>query len=255
MAQQARDDDNRATMRHPVALQALTLHALQKPRSVLAVNQFRLAILSAPFDYIRDPQAIYARSFALVRQATDLSDVPPAIEPLVVRLVHACGMPDIVTDLAFSVGIEQAAWRALKAGAPLFADCEMVVNGIIRSRLPAANEVICTLNEAGVADDAKALSTTRSAAAVDRWLTHPPGGVVVVGNAPTALFRVLELMAAGRLRPAAVLGFPVGFVGAAESKQALTEHHAGTPYVTLLGQRGGSAIAAAAVNGLASCFA
>lgn len=210
--------------------------------------------MSAPFDYIRDPQAIYDRSFMLVRQAADLSRIPAPIEPLVVRLIHACGMPDIVPELAFSDGVERAAWDALQGGAPIFADCEMVVNGIIRSRLPAANAVICTLNEAGVADDARARSATRSAAAVDRWRRYGAGGVVVVGNAPTALFRVLELIGAGELQPAAVLGFPVGFVGAAESKQALTEHHLGTPYVTLLGQRGGSAIAAAAVNGLSSCF-
>ena len=205
------------------------------------------------FDYLRDPQAIYARSFELVRAATDLDSIPVELQPLVIRLVHACGMPEIVANLQWSDGIQNDAWAALNRGAAVFGDCEMVVNGVIRSRLPKANKVVCTLNDASVPALAKTQQTTRSAAAVEHWIGAADDAVVVIGNAPTALFRLLELIAAERLRPAAILGFPVGFVGAAESKQALVDAHCGVPFLTLRGRLGGSAIAAAAVNGLMSC--
>jgi precorrin-8X/cobalt-precorrin-8 methylmutase len=205
------------------------------------------------FDYLRDPQAIYAKSFALVREATDLSAVPQALQPLVIRLVHACGLPQIVPNLAWSDDIQDSAWSALSAGSAIYCDSEMVVNGIIRSRLPASNAVRCTLNNDDVPAIAAQLATTRSAAALEHWIDAANGAVVVIGNAPTALFRLLELIAADRVRPAAILGFPVGFVGAAESKQSLVECACGVPFMTLHGRLGGSAIASASINGLASC--
>lgn len=202
------------------------------------------------FDYIRDPQAIYARSFELVRQHTDLRRVPPALQPLVVRLVHACGLPELVEDLRWSDDFVDAAQAALQAGAPVLADCEMLVHGIIAARLPAGNAVVCTLNDPGVAQAARTAGTTRSAMAVDAWEAHLAGALVAIGNAPTALFRLLELLPTSS-RPAAIIGFPVGFVGAAESNAALMSHHCGIPFVTFAGRRGGSALAAAAVNALA----
>ena len=186
----------------------------------------------APFSYLRDPQAIYAQSFATVRAEADLSAVPTALQALAVRLVHACGMPEITGDLAWGGDPAEAARRALEAGAPVLADCRMVADGVIRDRLPAGNEVICTLPDPSVPDRAKELATTRSAAAVDLWLPHLEGAVVAIGNAPTALFRLLELLLDGAPRPAVILGFPVGFVGAAESKEALIETDHGASFVT-----------------------
>ena len=172
--------------------------------------------------------------------------------PVVARLVHACGMADIVDDLAWSRGAAAIGRNALQSGAPVLADAEMVKAGIIRKRLPRNNDVICTLNEDGVSDLAGRLGTTRSAAALDLWRDHVEGAVVTIGNAPTALFRLLELLHDGWPRPALILGFAVGFVGAAESKQALIDAGGalGVPYIALKGRRGGSALAAAAVNAL-----
>ena len=202
-----------------------------------------------PYDYIRNPEEIYRRSFAAIRAEADLGGLPPKLEAVVVRLIHACGMPDIVQDLAFSNDAAARGRRALASGATILVDTEMVAHGIIRSRLPLANYVLCTLGSDAVRE--RAGTTTRSAAAVELWPPHLEGAVVAIGNAPTALFRLLELIDEGAPRPAVVLAFPVGFVGAAESKEALAHHPAGIPFVTVRGRRGGSAMAAAAVNALA----
>ncbi len=201
-------------------------------------------------DYLRDPEEIYRRSFATVRAEADLDGLPSGVAGIALRLVHACGMPDIVADLAWGGDVAASGRAALAAGAPVLVDANMVGEGIIRARLPAANAVLCTLGESCVPGRAAEAGTTRSAAAVELWAPHLDGAVVAIGNAPTALFRLLELIAGGAPRPAAILGFPVGFVGAAESKEALIEQHGGVPYLTLRGRRGGSALAAAAVNAL-----
>ncbi len=202
------------------------------------------------YDYLRDPAAIYRRSFALVRAEADLSRLPVPLHPLAVRLAHAAGDAAILTDLAGSRGAVAAGKRALLAGATILVDSDMVAAGIIRDRLPAQNPVICTLREPAVHRRAAAQGATRSAAAVELWAPHLAGAVVAIGNAPTALFRLLEMLAAGAERPALVLGFPVGFVGAAEAKEALIGFGSGLRYITLRGRRGGSALAAAAVNAL-----
>ncbi len=204
------------------------------------------------YDYLRDPAEIYRRSFEMVRAETDTEGLPEDLTRLVLRLVHACGMPDITGDLSWSGDVAGAAARALVDGAPVLADCRMVADGIIARRLPAGNEVICTLDTPSIADQAAMLGTTRSAAAVDLWMGPLSGAVVAIGNAPTALFRLLELLNEGASRPAAILAFPVGFVGAAESKQALIDADLGVPFITLKGRRGGSALAAAAVNAVAA---
>jgi precorrin-8X/cobalt-precorrin-8 methylmutase len=173
-----------------------------------------------------------------------------ALAAVAVRLVHACGMPDIVGELAWRPGVVGEARAALGSGAPVLADCRMVADGVTPARLPAGNDVICTLDDPEVPALARHLGTTRSAAAVELWRDHMSGAVVAIGNAPTALYRLLELLAEGAPRPAAILAFPVGFVGAAESKQALIEADLTVPYLTLRGRRGGSAMAAAAVNAL-----
>jgi precorrin-8X/cobalt-precorrin-8 methylmutase len=203
-------------------------------------------------DYLRDGDEIYRRSFRTIRAETDLTGVPEDLRPVAVRMVHACGMVDLVADLAFSDDVGLAARRALENGAPVLADAMMVAHGVTRARLPRDNEVLCMLGGDGLAEEARAAGTTRSAAAVDRWLPHLEGAVVAIGNAPTALFRLLELLHDGAPRPAAILGLPVGFVGAAESKVALSQSHLGVPWLTVHGRRGGSAMAAAAVNALAS---
>ena len=203
-------------------------------------------------DYERDGAAIYDASFATIRSEADLSSVPADLEPVVVRMIHACGDVDIVPLVAASPDLVTAARGALDAGRPIFCDSMMVASGITRARLGARNAIRCTLHDPGIADDARRAGNTRSAAAVDRWLPDLDGAVAVVGNAPTALFRLLELILAGATRPAAVLGLPVGFVGAAESKGALAELDHGIPYLTLRGRRGGSAMAVAALNALAS---
>ena len=203
------------------------------------------------FDYLRDPEEIYRRSFATLRAECDLSAVPDDLTPLALRLVHACAMPDILGDLAWDGAVAAAGRGALQAGAPVIADCRMTMDGVIRARLPADNPVLCPLDDARVPGLARERGTTRSAAAVDLWRPELGGAVVAIGNAPTALYRLLEILLDGAPRPAVVLAFPVGFVGAAESKQALIEAGLGVPYLTLRGRRGGSALAAAAVNALA----
>ena len=202
------------------------------------------------FDYIRDPIEIYRRSFAAVRAEADLDGLSPAMEEVAVRLVHACGMSEIMADLAFSDGAAEAGRRALAAGTPILVDGEMLRAGIAKQRLPADNMVLCTLHRPETPDLAKKAGTTRAAAAVELWRRHLDGAVVAIGNAPTALFRLLELLAEGAGPPALVAGFPVGFVGAAESKEALISAAGAVPYITLRGRRGGSALAAATVNAL-----
>lgn len=203
-------------------------------------------------DYLRDGAAIYRESFATIRAEADLARIPRDLEKLAVRVIHACGMVDITADLAFSSGAGTAGRAALAAGAPILCDAKMVAHGITRARLPAANEVICTLDDPRVPELARELGNTRSAAALELWRPHLAGSVVAIGNAPTALFHLLDLLAAGAPRPALIVGMPVGFVGAAESKALLAEGAHGVPFVVVHGRRGGSAMAAAAVNALAS---
>ena len=203
-------------------------------------------------DYLRDGAEIYRRSFATIRAEADLAGLPADVERVVVRMIHACGMTDLVEDVAHSPGVVAAARTALLAGAPVLCDAQMIASGVTRRRLPAGNEVVCTLGDPRVPSLAAALGTTRSAAALELWGDRLGGAVVAVGNAPTALFRLLELLDAGAPRPAAVLGLPVGFVGAAESKVALAAHPAGVPFLVVHGRRGGSAMAVAAVTAIAS---
>ncbi|GAC1034569.1 precorrin-8X methylmutase [Pseudomonas sp. No.21] len=203
-------------------------------------------------DYIRDGQEIYRHSFSIIRAEADLSAIPPDLEKLAVRVIHACGMVDVVQDLRFSPGAGAAGRAAIAAGAPILCDARMVAEGVTRARLPADNKVICTLNDAGVPELARTLGNTRSAVALEHWREHLEGSVVVIGNAPTALFYLLEMLDAGAPRPALILGFPVGFVGAAESKDMLDADSRGVPYVIVRGRRGGSAMAAAAINALAT---
>jgi precorrin-8X/cobalt-precorrin-8 methylmutase len=205
----------------------------------------------AGLDYERDGARIYHQSFAIIRSEADLSGIPADLEPAVVRMIHACGMTDLPGDVDWSPGAGTAARSALADGAPVLCDSAMVADGITRSRLQAANPVICTLRDDRVPELAARLSTTRSAAAVELWRDQLAGSVVAIGNAPTALFRLLELLEAGAARPAAIIGIPVGFVGAAESKQALAARAGDVPYLTVHGRRGGSAMTAAAVNALA----
>lgn len=201
-------------------------------------------------DYERDGAEIYRRSFATIRAEADLSRFPGELSRVVVRMIHACGMVDLTADVGFSPLVAGAARKALLDGAPILCDAEMVASGITRKRLPAGNDVVCTLRDPAVPGLAARLGTTRSAAALELWGDRLGGSVVAVGNAPTALFRLLEMVAAGAPRPAAVLGTPVGFVGAAESKEALAGSD--LEYLVVRGRRGGSAITAAAVNALAS---
>ncbi len=207
--------------------------------------------MTTGLSYERDPAAIYAQSFATVRAEANLDRLPETLQPVATRLIHACGMVDVADDLAFSDDAADAGVAALAGGAPILCDCEMVAAGIIRTRLPAENEVIVTLNDPRVQMLAKKLKTTRSAAAVVLWRERLPGAVVAIGNAPTALFNLLERLDTGWPKPAVILGFPVGFVGAAESKAELADDPRGTPFLTLQGRRGGSAMASAAVNALA----
>jgi precorrin-8X/cobalt-precorrin-8 methylmutase len=202
--------------------------------------------------YLRDPDAIYRESFAIIRREAHLNHLPPDIADVAVRLIHACGMTDIVDDLAFTTDVVQRAGAALAAGAPILCDSAMVAAGIIRARLPAKNDVVCTLADPRVPNLAKSLRTTRSAAAVELWTDRLDGAVIAIGNAPTALFHLLERLQQLGPQPAAIFAFPVGFVGAAESKQALIDAGLNVPYLTLRGRRGGSALAAAAVNALLS---
>ena len=206
--------------------------------------------MTGAYEYIRDGAAIYGRSFAIIRAEADLSRFAGAEERVAVRVIHACGMVEVAADIAFTPGAVAAAVAALESGAPILCDARMVADGVTRARLPAGNDVLCTLNDPGVPALAARVGTTRSAAAVDLWVPRLAGAVVAIGNAPTALFRLLELLDGGAPRPAAVVGMPVGFVGAAESKEALLAH--GIPALVVRGRKGGSAMAAAAVNALAS---
>ncbi|MBW0446374.1 precorrin-8X methylmutase [bacterium M00.F.Ca.ET.228.01.1.1] len=203
-------------------------------------------------DYIRDGAEIYRQSFATIRAEADLSRIPADLEKLAVRVIHACGMVDVIDDLAFSPQAGTAGRLALAQGAPILCDAGMVAQGITRARLPANNDVICTLTDERVPELARTLGNTRSAAALELWRPRLAGSVVVIGNAPTALFHLLDMLDAGAPQPALILGFPVGFVGAAESKALLAADSRGVPYVVVHGRRGGSAMAAAAVNALAT---
>jgi precorrin-8X/cobalt-precorrin-8 methylmutase len=203
-------------------------------------------------EWVKDGPEIYRRSFATIRAEADLSAFPEDVSKVVVRMIHACGMTDLTRDIGFHPDVARAARGALLDGAPILCDARMVASGVTRARLPRDNDVLCLLSDPRVPALAAEQATTRSAAAVDLWLDRLEGAVVAVGNAPTALFRLLELIDAGAPRPAAILGIPVGFIGAAESKQALAEHGAGIPYLVVHGRRGGSAMVAAAVNALAS---
>lgn len=202
-------------------------------------------------DYIRDGAEIYRRSFAIIRAEADLSAFSVAEADVTVRMIHACGLVEASKEIVFGAGLVDAARGALRSGAAILCDAEMVAYGITRARLPNSNEVICTLRDPTVPGLADRLRTTRSAAALDLWMDKLEGALVVIGNAPTALFRLLELIDSGAPRPAAILGAPVGFVGAAESKDELMTDSRGIPFLAVRGRLGGSAMAAAAVNALA----
>ncbi|RBY78362.1 precorrin-8X methylmutase [Geodermatophilus sp. TF02-6] len=202
------------------------------------------------YEYERDGAEIYRRSFATIRAETDLTGLPEQVARVAVRMVHACGQVDLVADLAYSPDVVARARKALDGGAPVLCDAQMVAAGITRRRLPADNDVVCTLTDPRTPELAHRLGTTRSAAALELWRDRLDGAVVAIGNAPTALFHLLEMVAAGAPRPAAVVGVPVGFIGAAESKEALAASD--LPSLVVRGRRGGSAITAAAVNAIAS---
>ena len=206
--------------------------------------------MTRAYDYIQDGAAIYERSFAIIRAEADLSRFSGRAGHVVVRMIHACGMTDLPDDVEMSPEFAEAAEAALKAGAAILCDAKMVSNGVTRARLPAGNEVLCTLDDPRTPALAAEMGTTRSAAAMELWRPHLAGALVVIGNAPTSLFRLLEMLDAGAPRPAAVIGIPVGFVGAAESKRALARDGR-VPFLVVHGRRGGSAMAAAAVNALA----
>ncbi|NJL09346.1 MAG: precorrin-8X methylmutase [Calothrix sp. SM1_7_51] len=203
-------------------------------------------------NYIKEGQEIYRQSFATIRKEANLSKLAPDLAKVAVRLIHACGMTDIVDDIVASPSAVESGRTALANGATILCDCRMVADGVTRKRLPVDNKVICSLNHPDVAELAKKLGNTRSAVALSFWLPELEGAVVAIGNAPTALFHLLEMLDEGAPKPALILGFPVGFVGAAESKAALAADSRGVPFITLHGRRGGSAIAAAAVNALAT---
>ena len=203
------------------------------------------------FEYEKDGAEIYRRSFATIRAEADLADLPDDVATVAVRMIHACGMTDLVRDLAYSPGVVSAARAARRSGAPILCDAQMVASGVTRKRLPADNDVLCTLSDPAVPALAAELGTTRSAAAMELWRDRLEGSVVAIGNAPTALFHLLEMIAKGAGRPAAVLGIPVGFIGAAESKDALAANGLGLEYLVVRGRRGGSAMTAAALNALA----
>lgn len=202
-------------------------------------------------DYIRDGAAIYARSFAIIRAEADLARFSTAEEDVAVRMIHACGLVEAAAHFAFAPGFVAAGRAALQAGAAILCDAEMVARGVTRARLPADNEVICTLRDPRVPEMAARIGNTRSVAAMALWAENLAGAVVVIGNAPTALFHLLGMLEAGAPRPAAIIGMPVGFVGAAESKEALMQAPLDIPWAVVRGRMGGSAMAAAAVNALA----
>lgn len=201
-------------------------------------------------DYLRDPQTIYARSFAVIRKEARLSRFSMEEQAIAIRMIHACGMTDLADDLLISSGFAGAALAALRAGKPILVDAEMLKHGIIARMLPARNEIICTLNDPCAREIGMARGITRSAAAVELWTPQLAGALAAIGNAPTALFHLLELLDAGGPKPSALIACPVGFVGAAESKAELAANSRGIPFVTIRGRRGGSAMAAAVVNAL-----
>ena len=207
--------------------------------------------MSERLAYIRDGAAIYERSFAIIRSEADLARFSPEEERVAVRIIHASGMVEIASDIVFSPGAVASARVALQHGAPILCDSKMVANGITRGRLPANNDVICTLDDPRVPDLAGKLENTRTAAAMELWRDRLAGAIVAIGNAPTALFRLLEMLDTGAPKPAAIVGMPVGFVGAAESKEALIADGR-VPFITIRGRKGGSAMAVAAINALAS---
>ena len=202
--------------------------------------------------YLRTGEEIYEESFRIIRAETNLARFPADVSRAVVRMVHAAGATDIADDVAFTPGVVAAANTALRAGAPIFCDSSMVATGIIRSRLPRDNDVVCHIKDPALAEVAAAKGITKTMAAVDLWLPRLEGAVVAVGNAPTALFRLLEIVGETGVKPAAVIGIPVGFVGAAESKEALVSNPFGLEYLVVRGRRGGSAMTVAAVNAIAS---
>ncbi len=202
------------------------------------------------FEYVRDPQEIYRRSFAAIEEVAALADVPESLRPVARRLIHTTGLPELLNWFTYSDDAATAGRAALKNGAPVLADVEMAAAGITRRFLPNNNQVYCALNEPDVPTLAKQYGTTRTAAALDHWVGRLDGAVVAIGNAPTALFRLLEMLEAGAPKPALIVGMPVGFIGAVESKQALIDHAQDIPFMTLTGRVGGSSCAAAAVNAL-----
>ncbi|TRU69954.1 MAG: precorrin-8X methylmutase [Microcystis viridis Mv_BB_P_19951000_S69] len=202
-------------------------------------------------EYIKNGEEIYRKSFAIIRAETNWKNLPDDLAHVAVRLIHSCGMTDITEDLEASPDAVKIGRNALAGGAAILCDSQMVANGITKARLPKNNPIICTLNHPEVSELARQINNTRSAAALELWRPHLAGGVIAIGNAPTALFRILELLDQNVDKPALILGFPVGFVGAAESKTELATNSRGVPFITLHGRRGGSAIAAAAVNALA----
>jgi precorrin-8X/cobalt-precorrin-8 methylmutase len=208
-------------------------------------------VMTERMDYLRDGEAIYQRSFAMIRAEADLSRFNPEEAPVAIRMIHACGLVELAARIVFGANVVGTARRALSAAAPILCDSEMVAHGITRRRLPVENAVICTLGDARVPGLAARLGTTRSAAALDLWGGDLDGASVAIGNAPTALFRLLEMLECGAPKPAEIIGAPVGFVGAAEAKQALAANSRGVPFLTVQGRAGGSAITAAAINALA----
>jgi precorrin-8X/cobalt-precorrin-8 methylmutase len=233
--------------------------ALDLPKSINSPSAFSYSPLhgkllnsmpkNSMLDYVRDGAAIYAKSFATIRSEANLSSIPADLEKVAVRLIHACGMTDIVNDLAASPNAATIGRQALQNGAKIFCDSQMVADGVTRLRLPANNQVICTLRDDRVPSLAQQIGNTRSAAALDLWLPDLAQSIVAIGNAPTALFRLLEMIDEGSPPPALIIGIPVGFVGAIESKVELASRN--LPFITVHGRRGGSAMAAAAVNALA----
>ena len=202
-------------------------------------------------DYIRDGNAIYERSFAIIRAEADLSRFSPSEADIAVRMIHACGVVEAARHFVFSPDFAEAGRQALAEGAPILCDAEMVAQGVTRARLPSCNKVICTLRDPRTASLASKIGNTRSAAALELWAEHLEGAVVAIGNAPTALFHLLDMIDSGAPKPAAILGMPVGFVGAAESKDALAQNSRGIPFAIVRGRMGGSAMTAAAINALA----
>jgi precorrin-8X/cobalt-precorrin-8 methylmutase len=204
------------------------------------------------FDYIRNPAEIYARSFNIIRSETDLSSIPSDAHDIAVRIIHSCGMPEIISDLVITEDFTSAARKALASKRPILVDVEMVRHGIIARQLPEGVEIICTLNDPRAREIGIAQSITRTAASTQLWKEQLEGAIIVIGNAPTALFALLEMIDAGAAKPACIAGFPVGFVGAAESKAELIANSRGLPFATIKGRKGGSAMASSVINALTS---